>query len=366
MLEHWYFCSSLGLPPQTAATQLELLTALAEEPGTDRSEELVSSSIESLSRAGTATALYALPHVLAAQRRFAGVTEVSARASALYRDIASVAPEEVRARLGAALRAAGGSETPKALAALGDLLRELPEDVAEADPSIPPYHDLIEQLAPTATLVVARFLAGRDPRAAGELLDDHPALIDEALAGRHGRFALLQAAEVRGALHPDSTEKIRTALATASRGAFDMEPDLLATAARVTFPLARDVGPEETARTLDAVEREALSGEALLGWIEEWRRAGVRRPAGRTTRAGRRTCVSGAWATSAYRPCRRCSGSPSCGPWPPGTIPRGRRTGWSAGGVRPNRDGASASRPSSRSLCPTPRTGMSSGTSTGC
>ncbi|WP_406064600.1 hypothetical protein OG462_36795 [Streptomyces sp. NBC_01077] len=275
MLEHWYFCSSLGLPPQTAATQLELLTALAEEPGTDRSEELVSSSIESLSRAGTATALYALPHVLAAQRRFAGVTEVSARASALYRDIASVAPEEVRARLGAALRAAGGSETPKALAALGDLLRELPEDVAEADPSIPPYHDLIEQLAPTATLVVARFLAGRDPRAAGELLDDHPALIDEALAGRHGRFALLQAAEVRGALHPDSTEKIRTALATASRGAFDMEPDLLATAARVTFPLARDVGPEETARTLDAVEREALSGEALLGWIEEWRRAGV-------------------------------------------------------------------------------------------
>lgn len=98
MLEHWYFFASLGLPPQTASIQLDHLTALAEEPGTDRSEELVSSSIESLARAGTATMLYALPQVLAAQRRFAGVTEVNARAAAFHRDIASVAPEEVRAR----------------------------------------------------------------------------------------------------------------------------------------------------------------------------------------------------------------------------------------------------------------------------
>ncbi|MET8186677.1 hypothetical protein ABZV15_12860 [Streptomyces sp. NPDC005246] len=278
MLEHWYFCASLGLPPQTAANQLELLTALAEVPETDRSEELVSASLESLARAGTATALYALPHVLAAQRRFAGVTEVNARAAALYRDIASVAPEEVRTRLGSALRAAGGSETPKAVSALGELLRDLAEETAGAgaDTSIPPYHDLVEQLAPTATLVIVRFLAGRDPGGVRELLEERPALVEDALAGRHGRLALLQAAEVSAVLRPDTTDRIRTALAVASRGGFDMEPDLLATAARVTFPAPGDGGgPDDLARTLDALEREALSGEALLGWVEEWRRSGV-------------------------------------------------------------------------------------------
>ncbi|MFC9390734.1 hypothetical protein [Streptomyces venezuelae] len=282
MLEHWYFFASLGLPPQTASIQLDHLTALAEEPGTDRSEELVSSSIESLARAGTATMLYALPQVLAAQRRFAGVTEVNARAAAFHRDIASVAPEEVRARLGAALRAAGGPDPAKALAALEDLLREVGEDAAAADVSTPPYHDLVEQLAPTATLVLARFLAARDPRGTGELLDDHPAVVEDALNGRYGRLALLQAAETSALLRPDTAESIRTALAVASRGAFDMEPDLLATAARVTFPLPREdaaateAGPGSALlSTLDALEREALAGETLLGWLDDWRRAGV-------------------------------------------------------------------------------------------
>ncbi|MEU0401085.1 hypothetical protein ABZ318_12680, partial [Streptomyces sp. NPDC006197] len=281
MLEHWYFFASLGLPPQTAAIQLDHLTALAEVPGTDRSEEIVSSSIESLARAGTATMLYALPHVLAAQRRFAGVAEVNARAAAFHRDIASVAPEEVRTRLAAALRTAGGPDTAKALAALEDLLRDVGVAGDAADVSIPPYHDLVEQLAPTATLVVARLLAARDPRGAGELMDDHPGLVEDALEGRYGRLALLQAAETSAALRPDATEKIRTALAVASRGAFDLEPDLLATAARVTFPLPREGASTESGRagsgadTLDALEREALSGETLLGLLEEWRRSGV-------------------------------------------------------------------------------------------
>ncbi|MFH8626420.1 hypothetical protein ACH4A8_31825 [Streptomyces vietnamensis] len=281
MLEHWYFFASLGLPPQTAAIQLDHLTALAEVPGGDRSEEVVSSSIESLARAGTATMLYALPHVLAAQRRFAGATEVHARAAAFHRDVASVAPEEVRTRLAAALRAAGGPDTAKALAALEELLRDVGVAGDAADVSIPPYHDLVEQLAPTATLVVARFLAARDPRDAGELMGDHPGLVEDALHGRYGRLALLQAAETSAALSLDSTEKIRTALAVASRGAFDLEPDLLATAARVTFPLPREGAPTESGRagsvvdTLDALEREALSGETLLGLLEEWRRSGV-------------------------------------------------------------------------------------------
>ncbi|MGE7384318.1 hypothetical protein ACQKM2_02275 [Streptomyces sp. NPDC004126] len=270
MLEHWYFCAALGLPPQTAAIQLDLLTALQEPAETDRSEEIVSTAVESLARAGTATALYALPHVLTAQTRFAGTTEVPARAAAFNRELASVAPEHLRARLGSALRTAGGPEAGQALAALRDLLDDAGEDAAEADTSIPPYHDLVEQLAPTAALVIARFLAGRDRRAVGELLDDRPALIENALRGRHGRLALLQAAELAAVLRPDTTDRIRTALALASRGAFDMEPDLLATAARVSFTLSGEFTDPHPARALDALEQEALTGERLYGWIQRW------------------------------------------------------------------------------------------------
>lgn len=281
MLEHWYFCAVLGLPPQTAAIQLDLLAALQEPVETERSEEIVSTAVESLGRAGTVTALYALPHVLSAQRRFVGVKEVTARAAAFYRDIASVAPEQLRTRLGPALRAAGGLEVPQAVAALGELMEDAVDSAATADTSTPPYHDLVEQLAPTAALVIARFLAGRDPRAVGELLDEHPSLVEDALRGRHGRLALLQAAETIAVLRPEATDRIRTALAVASRGAFDMEPDLLATAARVTFTLPRSHGGTDASRvkeTLDALEHEALTGEALYGWIQRWSDDGLLPP----------------------------------------------------------------------------------------
>ncbi|MFF5923282.1 hypothetical protein ACFY8C_33930 [Streptomyces flavochromogenes] len=281
MLEHWYFCAALGLPPQTAAIQLDLLTALQEPVETERSEEIVSTAVESLARAGTATALYALPHVLTAQRRFAGVTEVAARAAAHYRSIASVAPEQLRARLGAALRAAAGPDIAQAVAALGELLDDAGDSTTEADASIAPYHDLVEQLAPTTALVIARFLAGRDARAVGELLDEHPSLTEDALRGRHGRLALLHAAETIAMVRPEATDRIRTALAVVSRGAFDMEPDLLATAARVTFTLSGgNAGPDPSRAVgvLDALEHEALTAESLYGWLQTWTADGLLPP----------------------------------------------------------------------------------------
>ncbi|WP_329286138.1 hypothetical protein [Streptomyces sp. NBC_00691] len=281
MLEHWYFCAALGLPPQSAAIQLDLLAALQEPVETDRSEEIVSLAVEGLARAGTVTALYALPHVLSAQRRFAGVTEVAARAAAYYRSIASVAPEHLRARLGAALRASAGPEVALAVVALGELLDDAGDSTAEADTSIVPYHDLVEQLAPTTALVIARFLAGRDPRAVGELLDERPSLIEAALRGDHGRLALLQAAETVAMVRPEATDRIRTALAVVSRGAFDMEPDLLATAARVSFALSGGIAGPDASRgsgTLDAVEHEALTGESLFGWLKAWTDDGLLPP----------------------------------------------------------------------------------------
>ncbi|MFJ7325035.1 hypothetical protein ACIQVN_02135 [Streptomyces cyaneofuscatus] len=275
MLEHWYFSASLGLPTRTAATLLDVVTALGEPVGNERSEELVSSAVEYLDQAGTGTKLYGLPHVLAAQKRFAGVTEVNARAAALYRGVASVAPERLRARIGAALRAAGGSETHKALASLRDLLPDAGDGAIEASTSVPPYHDIVEQLAPAVALVVARFLAGRDRQGVGQLLAQYPAVMDAALSGRHGRYALLQAAELSALLRPGGAEGALTALARASLGAFDMEPDLLATAARVTFVLSGEGPPTDRVATVAALEREALTGELLLDRLDRWRADGT-------------------------------------------------------------------------------------------
>ncbi|MDX3776015.1 hypothetical protein [Streptomyces europaeiscabiei] len=275
MLEHWYFSASLGLPPQTAATFLDVVTALGEPIGNERSEELVSSAVECLGQASTGTKLYGLPHVLAAQRRFAGVTEVNARAAALYRGIASVAPERLRARIGAALRAAGGSETHKALASLRDLLPDAGDGAIEASASVPPYHDIVEQLAPTVALIVARFLAGHDQQGVGQLLAQYPTVMDAALSGRHGRYALLQAAELSALLRPGGAESALTALARASLGAFDMEPDLLATAARVTFVLSGEGPRTDRVATVAALEREALTGQLLLHRLDRWRADGT-------------------------------------------------------------------------------------------
>ncbi|MFJ1751348.1 hypothetical protein [Kitasatospora sp. NPDC088134] len=272
MLEHWYFCASLGLPPQTAALHLDVLAALREPVGTPRAGEIVGAALEGLGRTGTATALHALPLVLAAHHRFAGTDEVIARAADVYRDIAAVAPEHLRTRLGAALRSAAGPVRP-ALAALGELLDGLDDGTAETDAADVPYQDLVEQLAPTAALVAARFLVGRDARAAGEVLDEHQLLTGEALAGRYGRMALLQAAEAVAALRPEHADRVRAALATASRGAFDLEPDLLAAAARLTYRVPADPGPGPD--PLDAVEAEAFAGERLTGWLRAWTADGL-------------------------------------------------------------------------------------------
>ncbi|MFD9128103.1 hypothetical protein [Kitasatospora sp. NPDC059571] len=299
MLENWYFCSSLGLPPQAGAAHLDTIAALQEPSGAERSAELVCAAVDRLIHAETPMAVQALGHVLAAHRRFPGDREVAERVNAFYRDIAAVAPDRSRTQIRDLLRAAGSGATERAVELLGEALAAAEGADRVADGSVPPYHDLLDQLAPTVLVTVTRFLAAAAPDRVRDHTDDSPALLQHALSGRYGRLALLQAAELAAALRPETAPEVVRGLAVASGGAFDLEPDLLATAARVTFaptagaPVAAAPGegtgepdgddvataaaavPDAAEDLLDLLEAEAMAGTRLLGWLDDWRKQGL-------------------------------------------------------------------------------------------
>ncbi|MDT0483024.1 hypothetical protein [Streptomyces doebereineriae] len=271
MLENWYFCAAVGLPPADAAAHLDTLAALREPVDANRSEELVCAALDFLHDCESGMILHALPHVLAAHRSFVGRREVSARAFALYRGLAGISPEGTRASFEALLREAGGGNQNKAV----DLLRRVLKQVASrdytADPSVSPYLDMMEQFAPGLLLTVGRFLARHRRARMRERLGDRPVLLLAALRGEHGRLALIQAAEWSATLWPETADEARHALALLSGGAFDMEPDLLMSAARVTFgDLPGDTDDTAVPALLDRMEREAMSGVRLLGWVEQY------------------------------------------------------------------------------------------------
>ncbi|MEU0672168.1 hypothetical protein ABZ330_04640 [Streptomyces sp. NPDC006172] len=285
MLDNWYFCAALGLSPQDAAAHLDVIAALGEPVDADHADDVVCAALDQLGRAGTATALHALPHVLAAHHRFDEVSrEVSDHAGDLYRDLASAVPSQQQHVTANLLRTAACGTPAEAAELLPAVLKEASGEADAHSTSAHPYHDLLQHTLPTLALIVARFLARLDPRAVRETVEAHASLVDRALAGDHGRLALLQAAELRAALAPDEADQVWEALARASRGALDLEPDLLMTAARVMFPSDsvphRQVLPEEgdfevetgvPDAILDALETEALAGTRLLRRLEKWR-----------------------------------------------------------------------------------------------
>ncbi|MDX3691977.1 hypothetical protein PV726_16835 [Streptomyces europaeiscabiei] len=271
MLENWYFCAALGMPVEDAATHLDVILALREPPNVPRAAELVCDALDSLHAADTTSILHALPHVLAAHRRFPEHEDITARVHALYRVITSVSHERVRDGFGALLREAGGGNWDNAVGLLERVLAEVRASSRAADPTHAPYLDLAEQLTPTLVVVVGRFLAWRRPHLVRDCLGEPPALLTRALRGDHGRLALIQAAEFKARVWPNTAEAVRGDLARASGGAFDMEPDLLASAALVTFaPSADATDPDTVASTLDTIQNEALCGAMLLGWVEEY------------------------------------------------------------------------------------------------
>ncbi|WP_333774497.1 hypothetical protein [Streptomyces sp. IBSBF 3136] len=271
MLENWYFCAALGMPVEDAATHLDIIAALREPSNVPRAVELVCDGLDSLLAVDTAAAVHALPHVLAAHRRYPEHKDVAARASAVYRAVVSVSHERLRAGLGTLLREAGGGSWDNAIGLLEKALAEVSAAAHTADPSHVPYLDLSEQLAPSVVLIAGRFLARHRPQAVADSLGRPPRLLTRALRGEHGRLALIQAAELQAEVWPDTVEEVRRSLARASDGAFDMEPDLLVSAARVSFaPPPGEPAPDGMTSVLDLLENEALSGTTLLGWVEEY------------------------------------------------------------------------------------------------
>ncbi|CAL9632464.1 hypothetical protein [Streptomyces sp. enrichment culture] len=290
MLENWYFCSALSLPPRAASDYLDVVTALREPVEQPGSGELVCAALEWLAGSDTPLAVYALPHVLRAHqvflaeheryetedapaehRRCVCVRELTGRTGVLYRSVAEVLPQELRPLVTAVLQAVGTGD-PEAVRLLGKVL-DGPAVVAAAtaDEPSPPYHDLLDHLLPSVLLAAARALTGVRRDALGELLDEFPVLLDGALRGRYGRLALLQATELAAALRPEDTTALIDRLARAVGGSFDMEPDVLATAARVVF---RSTG-ETDDDVWDRLVTEAATGAELGRWTARRRPTGV-------------------------------------------------------------------------------------------
>ncbi|MFJ3860439.1 hypothetical protein ACIPRL_29950 [Streptomyces sp. NPDC090085] len=262
------------MPVEDAATHLDIIAALREPPDVSRASELVCDGLDSLLTVDTASVVHALPYVLAAHRRFPEHRDVAARASAVYRAIVSVGHERLRGHLSSLLRETGGGSWDNAVGLLETALAEAPTSTRVADASHIPYLDLNEHLAPTVVLIAGRFLARHRPQAVLDRLGEPPRLIAQALRGGHGRLALIQAAEFQAEVWPDTAGDARRSLAKASAGAFDMEPDLLASAARVSFaPPPGELAPETAAALLDRLENEALAGTTLLGWVEDYTKA---------------------------------------------------------------------------------------------
>ncbi|MFE0418931.1 hypothetical protein [Streptomyces tendae] len=289
MLETWYFCSALSLPPRAASDYLDVVTALREPVAQPRSSELVCAALERLAGADTPLAVYALPHVLRAHQAFLAeheryetedapeehrrcvcLRELTGRTAVLYRRVADVMPQELRQPVAATLQAVGTAD-PEAVRLLGKVLENADASADAADEPSPPYHDLLDHLLPSVLMTAARALTDLYPDALGELLEEFPLLLDSALRGRHGRLALLQATELAAAVRPEDTTTFLDRLARAVGGSFDMEPDVLATAARVAFRTTGEAGDDVWAR----LEAETATGSLLGRWTARRRPAGV-------------------------------------------------------------------------------------------
>ncbi|WP_425244994.1 hypothetical protein [Streptomyces sp. NEAU-NA10] len=292
MLENWYFCSALGLPPVAAADYLDVIAALQEPIGQPHSGELISAAVDRLAASDTALAVHALPHVLRALRqcvsehdRYANeraeepghercvcVREVTDRVTGYFGSIVAVVPRRLRPSMGALLNAAVSDDGDTAVRLLREAL-EAAREITDlsTDPSAPPYHDLLDQLVPTVLMTVSRFLADLRAQRVADELEDPSKLLSDSLRGRHGRLALIKAAELSAVLAPQDAASIVDELGRAARGSLDLEPDLLVTVARVFFALTAS----GDAGGFDRIEAEAMTCARLGRRLAHWRRTGI-------------------------------------------------------------------------------------------
>ncbi|GIG00147.1 hypothetical protein [Catellatospora citrea] len=283
MLDDWYFCSAMRMTLRNADTYLDILAALDEpvrDTGADPAgAELVGEALRQLRRVEPALLLYALPRVLAAQRRHVLDAQVAAECGTYFQEIASLTRLKIERDLcGAALEAVQDSPTD-----LADRLRELAETfefettVARGEP----YHDLAWHVAATVGVALLFELSMREQGLAEQICagtQGELPLLSQARGGQHGRLAFTLAVRLSAVLatEPSTIAELGEDLRRFGNGAADLEPDLLAAFARVTFGEATGSRPCD----MSALEQEIATG--VRGWT--WRgnvdpRTAVRRDA---------------------------------------------------------------------------------------
>ncbi|MEU6402803.1 hypothetical protein [Streptomyces sp. NPDC046985] len=279
MLSDWYFCTCLQLTIRQTADYLDIMEILR-SPDSDSMQ--YAAALEQLTLCEPSLRLRALDAVLAAGARGAFDATALSAATELCEELARwAAPDDdaLRTQIADLLADALRGPGPGFATRLGRLLEQgsphhgssegLPRTTSSR---LTPYQDLADFVPDTVALTLLKRLAEADQDAAAPfcLPGEWPAVVSRALGHGSGRLALLLAAAavLRAAPGADDEQIVCDSLIGASRGAADLEPDLLTAAAYGRFAPRTDDDPGFAAR----IEEEIATGighRSLFGGFRE-------------------------------------------------------------------------------------------------
>ncbi|MEV5400768.1 hypothetical protein AB0N26_32255 [Streptomyces cellulosae] len=260
MLADWYFSSALKLTTHQAKAYLDLMEILR-SPHSDSGHLEV--ALDQLSEQEGAVRVQALPAVLALTDRMAGDEALAQRASLVWFTLlfdggkqdsevldGSAPARELHELLYEALYGKADDFAERVCR----VVAQVPVPVSPAADSAgsrwapTPYHDLHEYVVPAVALALLEHAAAHRPAVVATVClgDRRLPLVQRAVDGELGRLPLLLAAAIlTRADRRASGEEVRARLVEAGRGAADLEPDLLAAAARSWFGYpGEEDGPE--------------------------------------------------------------------------------------------------------------------------
>ncbi|NDU72059.1 hypothetical protein GWI34_05385 [Actinomadura sp. DSM 109109] len=265
MLNDWYFCTALQLPPQQTAVYLEVADTfrhgmVSADP---EDEDVLTEAVTMLTGMGQWRLLHALPLVLALQHR----RRPDARRTRAVLGCCATLVDTCVSRRSALTplyellrRVVDGSSAIELAADIADQAGRLLRGVRPSPPAAPatPYLDLVDFAVPTILITMLDALSRRDPASVRARFprEDPPQWFARALRGEYGRQAQLLAVETATRCGSrDAREELTAPLV----GVPDLEPDLMACYARTVFAPPRE-GAAERERSLDALEAAAVTG----------------------------------------------------------------------------------------------------------
>ncbi|MGW0813016.1 hypothetical protein ACWD00_07155 [Streptomyces viridiviolaceus] len=260
VLADWYFSSALKLTVHQSREYLDIMEILR-SPHSDSAQLGV--ALDRLSEQEGSVRVHALPTVLALADRSADDETLVERASPVWWTLlfedAENGPEapdaNVLARdLHELLYEALYGKADDFAERVGRVVARVPVPAPRTEAgaggrwSPAPYHDLHEHAVPAVALALLEHAAAHRPAVVATVClgDRRIPLVQRAVDGDLGRLPLLLAGAVLTRTDRSATgDEVRARLAEAGRGAADLEPDLLAAAARSWFGHPGDeYGPE--------------------------------------------------------------------------------------------------------------------------